>query len=182
MNYVIAPHQLIEQTLGGDEPTLMHEFFERQVDLRPDKIAVECNGEFLTYAQLDQLANGIAASLNARGVCPGSLVALCARKSCRLFAALLGVLKAGAGYVPLDPKFPIGRIQNIIEDAGIGVVISEGELGRALRENVSANVLFLEQAQIENQAAGTVDHRNSGRRLLRYLYVGLDRPAERGGD
>ena len=66
MNYIIAPHELIEQTLGAEKPTLLHEFFERQVGLRPDKIAVECNGEVLTYAQLDQLANGIATHLNGR--------------------------------------------------------------------------------------------------------------------
>ena len=149
MNSLIATHQPIEQTFATDEPTLLHEFFERQVNLRPQKIAVECNGEVMTYAQLDQLANGIAACLTMQGVRSGSLVALYARKSCRLFAALLGVLKAGAGYVPLDPKFPIGRIQSIIEDAGIAIVISEGELGAELQEQVTSSVLFLEEAQIE---------------------------------
>jgi len=86
-----------EQAAGCHEPLLLHEFFERQVLLRPDHPAVEYSGEVLTYAQLDELANRIAVSLQARNVRPGSLVALYLHKSHRLFAALLGVLKSGAG-------------------------------------------------------------------------------------
>jgi len=134
----------VHHAVDHDEPKLLHEFFERQVALRPGHPAVECNGVTLSYAELDELANRIAASLHARGVRPGALVALYLEKSHRLYAALLGVLKVGAGYVPLDPKFPIGRIQNILEDAGITTVISEGELGQAMQPHVSAGVMLLE--------------------------------------
>jgi amino acid adenylation domain-containing protein len=127
-----------------EEPQLLHEFFERQVQLRADHPAVECKGEILTYGELDELANNIAATLHGRGIRPGSLVALYLEKSTRLYAALLGVLKAGAGYVPIDPKFPIGRIQSILEDAQIATVISDGDLARDLQPHVAASVLSLE--------------------------------------
>src|SRR5215471_12257914 len=133
-----------KQNVAYDEPQLLHEFFERQVALRPDHPAVECNGEALTYAQLDELANRVAACLHARGLRPGALVAIYLEKSVRLYAALLGVLKAGVGYVPIDPKFPIGRIQSILEDARIATIISDGHLGRGLQPHVSAEVVLLD--------------------------------------
>jgi non-ribosomal peptide synthetase-like protein len=138
-----------EQTLGGDEPRLLHEFFERQVLLQPDGVAIECNGETLTYSQLNQFADSIAATLIGHGVGPGSLIALYFKKSCGLFAALLGVLKAGAGYVPLDPGFPLGRIQSILADANISIVLSEGQCGRALEAHVSSKVIFVGEDQTE---------------------------------
>ena len=74
---------------------------------------------------------------------PGSLVGLYMAKSCRLYAALLGVLKAGAGYVPLDLKFPVQRIQAILEDAAVEIVITEGAAGEAISPHVSAELIDL---------------------------------------
>ena len=84
----------------GSDPQnrpLLHEYFERQVPLRADHPAVWFEDESLTYAELDRYANQIARSLRARGVASGDLVALYMKKSQRLFAAMLGILKAGAG-------------------------------------------------------------------------------------
>jgi non-ribosomal peptide synthetase component F len=121
-----------ERPPSAEAPRLLHEFFEHQVRLQPDRPAIECDGETLTYSQLDQRANHMAASLQARGIGVGSLVAIYLEKSCGLFAAILGVLKAGAGYVPLDPAFPVGRVQSILEDANITTVISDGHLAKTL--------------------------------------------------
>ena len=129
---------------GG--PALLHEYFERQVALRPDRIAVECNGESMTYLQLDEAANQIASLLRKHGVRQGSLVSLFLKKSCRLYAALLGVLKAGGGYVPIDTKFPTGRVRAILEDAGIAFVLSEGTLGQGLSSCVGAEIIDLDKA------------------------------------
>ena len=90
---------------------LLHNFFEEQVDARPGHAAVEFHNETLTYRDLDRQANRIARALAARGVAPGDLVALYVHKSTRLFAAMLGILKTGAGYVPIDPRFPVERIR-----------------------------------------------------------------------
>ena len=130
----------------GEEPRLLHEFFERQVKLRPDHPAVECNGEVLTYSELDAAANRVAMSLRSCGVRGGSLVALYLEKSCGLFAALLGTLKVGAGYVPIDPKSPVARIESILQDANVAAVISEGDLAKRLEFLASPEVLILGKA------------------------------------
>jgi non-ribosomal peptide synthetase component F len=104
---------------------LLHNFFEAQALLRPTHPAVECGGESLSYAELDTQADKVAALLRSKGAGPGSLIALYMSKSCRLFAGLLGILKAGAGYVPLDTKFPVGRILAILEDAEAKIVLCD---------------------------------------------------------
>ena len=109
-------------------PRLLHGLFEAQAARRPDHPAIECRGRSLTYAELDRLANRFAHYVRARGVGPDQLVALHLEKSVELFAALLGVLKAGAGYVPIDPKFPADRIASILEDGRIPLVISQTSL------------------------------------------------------
>jgi non-ribosomal peptide synthetase component F len=145
MKHVFLGAPMKRQISDGEEPRLLHEYFERQVKLRPDHTAVECNNEGLTYSELDAIANRIAISLRSRGVCVGSLVALYMEKSCWLFAALLGVLKAGAGYVPIDPKFPVARIESILEDARVAVIISEGDLAQRLGSRTVPEVIILDQ-------------------------------------
>ncbi len=113
-------------------PTLLHKHFEARLLLRPDHPAVQCDGEVLTYAELDRYATRIAHTLRRRGIRTGELVGVYLTKSTRLFAALLGVLKAGAGYVPIDPKFPHERIADILSDSNASVLITEGELADAL--------------------------------------------------
>jgi non-ribosomal peptide synthetase-like protein len=116
------------ETLRKSSPTLLHEYFEDQVRLRPDHIAIECAGEAWAYSELDQRATQLAGLLQAHGVGRGSLVGLCATKSCHTFAAILGILKAGAAYVPLDPKFPLKRIEAIIRDASVSVVLCDSPI------------------------------------------------------
>src|SRR5216683_2059430 len=134
----------------ADEPRLLHEFFEHQVRIRPEHPAIECNGEVATYLQLDRLSDRIAMLLHRRSLGPGSLVALYSEKSLRLFAAMLGVLKAGAGYVPIDPRFPKARIQSIVADADVKIVFSDGILARELAPHVSAEVVCLEAELAQN--------------------------------
>src|SRR5262249_27406666 len=85
-----------------------------------------------TYAELDRLANRFAHYFRARGMGPGKLIALHLEKSVELFAALLGVLKSGAGYVPIDPKFPAERIKSIVEDGGIQLIVTQAALATAM--------------------------------------------------
>ena len=123
-------HVNVEQALdeAGAIYGLLHHHFEEQVQRRPNHPAVECNGEVLTYAQLNERADRIARLLRAGGAGTDTLVALLMVKSCDLFAAMLGILKSGAGYVPIDPKFPVGRIRAIVEDAAIGIVLTDQTL------------------------------------------------------
>jgi len=103
----------------GQTP-LLNGLFEAQAMRRPNHPAIECKGRTLTYAELDRLANQYARFFRMQGLGPGRLVALHLGKSAELFGALLGVLKAGAGYVPIDPKFPADRIRSIWPSRGEG--------------------------------------------------------------
>ena len=132
----------------GSDPQnrpLLHEYFERQVPLRADHPAVWFEDESLTYAELDRYANQIARSLRARGVASGDLVALYMKKSQRMFAAMLGILKAGAGYIPIDPRFPPQRIRDILSDSGARAFVSEGALADDIEGQIEPNILRLDK-------------------------------------
>jgi non-ribosomal peptide synthetase-like protein len=114
--------------VGRASPRLLHEFFERQAEERPYRPALEFGGETLSYRDLDARANQLAGYLREVGIVPGGLAGVCIGRSPSLYVALLAVLKAGAGYVPLDPKFPPERIRYILADARVGVLLAENAL------------------------------------------------------
>lgn len=131
-----------EQETGT--PRVLHHFFEDQALRRGNEIAVEFAFETRTYAELDRHANQIANTLVKRGVCPGDLVALYLKKSPRLYGAMLGILKAGAGYVPIDPRFPLERIRAILEDSGARAIITEHALADELVGHVETPLFRLD--------------------------------------
>ncbi|MFY1594504.1 amino acid adenylation domain-containing protein [Micromonospora sp. WMMD737] len=106
----------------------LHRMVEAQVDRSPDADAVWCDGQSLTYGELDAAANRVAALLVDRGVRPGDRVGVCLPRSPRLVAALLGVLKVGACYVPLDPAYPAARVAFMTEDSGARLVLTVADL------------------------------------------------------
>lgn len=127
--------EMQSQSVASDRTVVqtpfLHGLFEAQAMRRPDHPAIECKGKTLSYAELDRLANQYAHFFRAQGLGPGRLVALHLEKSVELFGALLGVLKAGAGYVPIDPKFPADRIRSIAEDGAIPLIVSQTSLAIA---------------------------------------------------
>ena len=98
--------------------------FEEQAERTPDNIAVRDSRESLTYAELNRRANRIAHALISKGVKPDTLVGLCLERSVKLSAAILGIHKAGGGYVPIDPRYPAERFAFLVEDAGLKQVIA----------------------------------------------------------
>jgi len=130
-------------SLGG-----MHRLFEAVALRFPMRTAIEHGSEFVTYAELDRRANRIAWALRHRGVGPGSLVGLYLPKSTNLYAAMLGILKAGAGYVPVDLRYPVDRVQGIFADAGVKVIVTTQDLNRGLKPSRAAR-LEIDVAQKE---------------------------------
>ncbi|GAA3708023.1 amino acid adenylation domain-containing protein [Streptomyces tremellae] len=112
-----------ETTVAYDQQATIHAQFEQQVVDRPDAVAVAHRFEQVTYRDLDARANQLAHHLRARGVGRGDLVGVSLRRGTDLVAALLAVMKAGAAYVPMDPSFPRGRLENIAADAGISCLV-----------------------------------------------------------
>ena len=106
----------------------LHELFEEQVERTPDSVALEFEGEQLTYSQLSRRANRLAHYLVKRGVGPEVLVGVCMERSIEMVVGLLGTLKAGGAYVPLDPEYPPERLSFMLEDAGIAVLLTQEHL------------------------------------------------------
>ena len=103
----------------------MHQLFEVQCDRTPGRVALRYQDEVLTYAELDARANRIATLLRNRGVRHGALVGLALDRGVDMLAALLGILKVGAGYVPLDPAFPQDRLAYMVSDAGLAALVTQ---------------------------------------------------------
>jgi len=112
--------------IGYPAMQLAHDYFEKQVDRAPTRIAIAGDAP-LTYAQLDARANRIAHVLRERGVGRGQLVGLSLARSTDMLASLLAVLKSGAGYVPLDPSFPAERLAFMAQDAGLAALVVDDE-------------------------------------------------------
>jgi amino acid adenylation domain-containing protein len=110
------------------EATCIHELFEAQVEQSPDSIAVVFEGIDLTYRELNVRANQLAHRLRELGVRPKTLIGLHVAGPIEQVWGLLGILKAGAAYVPLDPVFPKPRLQAILRDAEIPVLITQKHL------------------------------------------------------
>ena len=110
------------------ETRTLHALFERQAALSPQAIAVTHDAVGLSYAELNAQANRLARHLVALGVRPDDRVALCLPRSERLVVAVLAVLKAGAGYVPLDPAYPADRLDFMLRDSAPRVLVGEGAL------------------------------------------------------
>ncbi|MFE9776131.1 amino acid adenylation domain-containing protein [Streptomyces sp. NPDC005931] len=117
-------------------PATLHELFARQAAARPDKPAVISDGLILTYRELDRLSDEAAARLAGHGVRAGDRVAICLDRSPRLIVAILGVLKAGAAYVPLDPSYPVERLRYTVDDVQARALVTAKELADALFREV----------------------------------------------
>lgn len=113
---------------AGQRRMLVHEMFEAQAERTPEAIAVVCNGEQLTYRQLNDRANQLARRLLNLGAGPGALVGICVQRSSEMIVSLLGVLKSGAAYVPLDPSYPAERLTFMIQDAQVAVLLTQSGL------------------------------------------------------
>ena len=111
---------------GVDVPVAgcLHVRFEERARLVPDRVAVVCGGESLTYGELDRRANALALRLRSLGVGRGVLVGLRTDRSLDVVVGILGILKAGGAYVPLDPAYPRERVQFMLADSGVSVVVT----------------------------------------------------------
>lgn len=124
----------------------LHQLFEAQVARTPDAVAVVFEDQALTYAQLNTRANKLANHLRQLGAGPEQLVGIYLERSLDMMVALLGVLKSGGAYVPMDPIYPPQRIQYMIEDSQMAVIITQQSLADTLPENTAQMVLVDEDA------------------------------------
>ncbi len=133
-----ADHEILravnDTRIPYEEGATLAELFERQVTASPDRIAVKCNEEELSYRELNKRANRIANKLRVLGVNPGDIIPILVDRSVNLFAGILGILKSGAAYLPLDPEYPEERIGYMLDHSKAKMVLTEENLQNKLPE------------------------------------------------
>ena len=135
----------------------LHELFEKQVERTPAATALVFGGERLSYGELNRRANQLAHYLQKRGVGPETLVGICMERSVELVVGLLGVLKAGGAYLPLDPAYPAQRVSFMFADSQLGVVLTQQHLRPKLSgAEVELVVMDQEWALIGEESGGAV--------------------------
>ena len=125
------------------QPQQIQQFFEEHVTKKPNTVAVMDKDEQLTYGDLDQKANQLANYLRTVGVVPNTPVGLVLERSADMIVSILGVLKAGGAYLPLDPDYPTERLAFMLSDTQAPVVLTQKKLAGSLPEH-NAKLVFID--------------------------------------
>ncbi len=138
----------------------VHALIERQVAATPEATAVVAGDRRLTYRELDRRANGLAHQLMSRGVKSGELVGLSCGRNEHMIIGLLGILKAGAGYVPMDPAFPAERLEYMRAQSAARIIVSDSTVTGSVEVSSDRLVLvneFGERAELASPPHGDDD-------------------------
>ena len=147
-----------EQPYPGE--VCIHEMIERQAELTPDNVAVACGAQQVRYVELEERANQLANYLRGLGVGPEQVVAVCMDRGVDAIVALLGIMKAGGAYLPVDAGYPAQRKQYMVEDAGVKVVVTSGgasvgqELGGVKQVDIDRDREQIKQESKRRVASG----------------------------
>jgi amino acid adenylation domain-containing protein len=165
--YSILPEResrmLLEDWCGAGEEypqvTCLHQLFEAQVERTPDAEALRFQNEPLTYRELNRKANQIANRLRALGAGPETLVGLFVERSLDIVVGILGILKSGGAYLPLDPAYPRDRLAFMMEDTQAPLVLTQESLADRLPRQ-AAHILCLDGPDLEPASDGTSSSKN----------------------
>jgi amino acid adenylation domain-containing protein len=147
------------------EDSCLHDLFEKQAERTPESIAVVFEGQQITYGELNRRANHTAHYLQRLGVGPEVLVGICMERSLDMVVGVLGVLKAGGAYLPLDPSYPQDRLAFMVEDARVRVLLTQKRLIKNLPDH-KARMIALDSewqtltGESGNNPVRTVDPEN----------------------
>ena len=143
--------QLVEWNATSAEyprDACVHEFIGAQVKRTPDAVAAVFGDEQLTYRELDRRANRVAQLLSSANA-GGGLVAICVERSLEMLVGMLGILKCGAAYLPLDPRHPAERLARALEDSGAAVVLTQRHLLATLPDRQADAICLDDEATVE---------------------------------
>jgi non-ribosomal peptide synthetase-like protein len=166
----------LKQTTFASAPVLrselLHELFEHQADGRPDSVALVWANQRMTYRELERRANQLARFLRSRGVRRGDCVGIWLERSLDAYVALLGILKAGASYVPLDPDYPAERMGFILSDCQARVLVTTSAFAARVG-SYRGEVLALDerQGEIAAQAGERLSRADTGASPQDLCYV-----------
>lgn len=150
----------------------VHELFEAQAARTPEAVALEFEGQTLSYRELNRRSNQLAHRLRALGVGPEVLVGLCVDRSLEMVVGLLGILKAGGAYLPLDPGYPRERLAFMLKDTRASVILTESKQGKRLPGH-QARVVLLDAEADSLRAESTENPVNasSAKNLAYVMYT-----------
>jgi len=132
-----------ETEVEYDRDASLHGLFEAQAKKTPRAIALAFENQTLTYRALNERVNQLARHLQKQGAGPGALVGICVERSLEMVVGLLGILKAGAAYVPLDPHYPKERLAYVLTDARISALLTQRNLAERLPAHEA--VIYLDE-------------------------------------
>jgi aspartate racemase len=164
----------IELLVANDYPEepCFHQLIETQIAQRPEAIALVDNHQQITYQELNQRANQLAHYLKQFKLKPNTLIGICLGRSCEFAIAILAVLKAGSGYLPLDPDYPAERLAFMLKDAQVPIVITRQELGKFIPEsNIKLVNLDVSQSEISRQSLENLTDKISSNHLAYAVYT-----------
>ena len=162
-------------TSRDTRPQTLHDRIAEQAAKTPDAVAVEAGSSRWTYRELDRQANQLAHYLREIGVGPDKLVGVCVERSPRMVVALLGVLRAGGAYLPLDPAFPPQRVAFMLEDSQPVALLTESTLDIDLPVEASSatRIVLLDSLETElaRRPTDSLDVRVLGEHLAYVIYT-----------
>ncbi len=150
----------------------IHQLFEEQAQKHPDNIAIVFEGKQLTYAQLNAKANQLAKYLRSLAeIKPDTLIALCLDKSLEMIIGILGILKSGAAYVPIDPSYPDERIKYILDDTQATLILSQSRYVSRLQSLSKANIISLDNYCYQGLPIDNLTTVNTSNDLVYVIYT-----------
>jgi len=149
----------------------IHQLFEEQVERTPEAVAAVFEDEQLTYRELNERANRLASHLQSLGVGPEVRVGICLNRSLEMLIGLLGILKAGGCYLPLDPAYPKERLAFMLEDSQASVLVSEEKLAAGFSTNGVKLVELKALPALFSQPPGNPDSGVTSQNLAYVIYT-----------
>lgn len=125
----------------------IHHLFEAQVQQHPDAIAVRFSGQSLTYQELSDRSNQLAHYLKKLGVNSEVIVGICLKPSLDMIIAMLAILKAGGAYLPLDPSYPSERLNFMVEDAKVSILVTHSAIIHQLQSSIHCHLICLDKEE-----------------------------------
>ncbi|MFZ5988791.1 MAG: amino acid adenylation domain-containing protein [Bacillota bacterium] len=154
----------------------LQELFEEQVKKVPENIAVKLGDRKITYRELNDKSNQIARHLRNKGVKPDILVGMIMERSIEMIIGILAVLKAGGAYLPIDPDYPDARIDNIIKDSGISLLVTKSAMAKRyskILEETSVEAILIDETDniLTNEDVGNLENINKSSDLAYVMYT-----------
>jgi natural product biosynthesis luciferase-like monooxygenase protein len=159
-----------DNSVDYDDNVCIHHLFEQRVQLHPDATALVFEDKKLSYAELNTAANQLARLLIEKGIGCDDLVGVHVNRSLDLMIATLGVQKAGAAYVPLDPDFPSERIAFMVEDAGMSLIVTQENIRAELPES-KAEIICVDGLDRDGNDPGNPDVAMGSSNLAYVIYT-----------